>query len=80
MILKPYLNKDSIEVGIDEVGRGCLAGPVVTAAVILPKDFESLLIKDSKKLSEKKRKEAFEFERELAEGYLKPSRDENKRK
>ena len=41
--------------GIDEVGRGPLAGPVVTAAVILPKDCDILYINDSKKLSEKKR-------------------------
>ena len=53
-------------VALDEVGRGCLAGPVVTAAVILPKDFESPIVKDSKKLSEKKRKEAFELIKEKA--------------
>jgi ribonuclease HII len=46
--------------GVDEVGRGCLAGPVFAATVILPKDFESDIIRDSKKLSEKKRLEAFE--------------------
>ena len=40
--------------GVDEVGRGPLAGPVVAAAVVLPKDFEVLGINDSKKLSEKK--------------------------
>ncbi len=45
--------------GIDEVGRGCGAGPVVTAAVILPKDFKSPLLRDSKKLSEKQRNEAY---------------------
>lgn len=45
--------------GIDEVGRGPLAGPVVTAAVILPKDCEILYINDSKKLSEKRREELF---------------------
>lgn len=45
--------------GLDEVGRGCGAGPVVTAAVIMPKDFKSPLIRDSKKLSEKQRKEAY---------------------
>ena len=39
--------------GLDEVGRGCGAGPVVTAAVIMPKDFKSPLIRDSKKLTEK---------------------------
>ena len=46
--------------GIDEVGRGCLAGPVYASAVILPKNFTSEIIKDSKKLSEKKRLLAFE--------------------
>jgi len=46
--------------GIDEVGRGPLAGPVVTCAVILPKDCDILYINDSKKLSEKKREELFE--------------------
>ena len=38
-------------IGIDEVGRGCLAGPVVAAAVVLPKNFEKFILKDSKKLS-----------------------------
>ena len=46
--------------GIDEVGRGPLAGPVVTCAVILPKDCNILYINDSKKLSEKKREELYE--------------------
>lgn len=46
--------------GVDEVGRGPLAGPVVTAAVILPQDFDVLGVDDSKKLSEKKREELFE--------------------
>ncbi|MBE6032689.1 MAG: ribonuclease HII [Clostridiales bacterium] len=45
--------------GIDEVGRGPLAGPVVAAAVILPEDFHILGVDDSKKLSEKKREELF---------------------
>jgi len=45
--------------GVDEVGRGPLAGPVFAAAVILPKDCEILYINDSKKLSEKKREELF---------------------
>ena len=44
-----------IEAGCDEAGRGCLAGPVVAAAVILPSDFKNTLINDSKKLSEKLR-------------------------
>ena len=44
-----------IEAGCDEAGRGCLAGPVVAAAVILPKDFRHPFLNDSKQLSEKKR-------------------------
>lgn len=47
--------------GVDEVGRGCGAGPVVTAAVILPKGFSSPLLRDSKKLSDKKKKEAYDL-------------------
>ncbi len=52
------IKTDLIEAGVDEAGRGCLMGPVYTAAVILPKEFstdEYLEIKDSKKLSKKKR-------------------------
>ena len=44
-----------IYAGVDEVGRGCLAGPVVSAAVILKKEIDSNILKDSKKLSERKR-------------------------
>lgn len=44
-----------IEAGCDEAGRGCLAGPVVAASVILPKDYKNRLLNDSKQLSEKKR-------------------------
>lgn len=47
--------------GLDEVGRGCGAGPVVTAAVILPKGFSSPLLRDSKKLTEKQRNEAYKL-------------------
>ena len=57
-MLKPYLDKDLIEAGCDEAGRGCLAGPVFAAAVILPKDFQHPLLNDSKQLSEKLRYEA----------------------
>ncbi len=53
LLLKKY--KDKIEAGCDEAGRGCLAGPVVAAAVILPPDFSNDLLNDSKKLSETKR-------------------------
>ena len=52
--------------GVDEVGRGPLAGPVVAAAVILPQDFDVLGIDDSKKLSPKKREELFEVIKEKA--------------
>ena len=54
-MLASYLHKNKIEVGCDEAGRGCLAGPVVAAAVILPKNFKHTLLNDSKQLSEKKR-------------------------
>ena len=53
--------------GVDEVGRGPLAGPVVAAAVVLPEDFDVLGIDDSKKLSEKKREELFKV---ITEGCL----------
>ena len=54
-MLKQYFS-DYIECGTDEAGRGCLAGPVTAAAVILPKDFKSSMLNDSKILSIKKRK------------------------
>lgn len=54
-MLKQYLNKNKIEAGVDEAGRGCYAGPVFAAAVILPKDFYHPLLNDSKLLSEKSR-------------------------
>jgi len=53
--LLPFKYKKKIEAGCDEAGRGCLAGPVVGAAVILPKDFRHDLLNDSKKLSKKNR-------------------------
>lgn len=49
-MLKAYYHKNSIECGLDEVGRGCLAGPVVAAAVILPRDHGIDALNDSKKL------------------------------
>lgn len=55
-MLKPYFT-DHIECGTDEAGRGCLAGPVTAAAVILPKNFRHPLLNDSKQLSEKKRQQ-----------------------
>ena len=52
--------------GCDEAGRGCLLGPVVAGAVILPKDFKCDLINDSKQLSEKQREEAYQIIKENA--------------
>ena len=54
-MLLPYLHKDLIEAGCDEAGRGCLAGAVYAAAVILPKDFENEELNDSKQLTENQR-------------------------
>ena len=48
MTLLPFLEANRIEAGCDEVGRGCLAGPVVAAAVILPTDYRNPWIQDSK--------------------------------
>ena len=56
-----YSNDIKLIVGCDEAGRGCLLGPVYAGAVILPKDFSHTLINDSKKLSEKKREEAYKI-------------------
>lgn len=65
MYEKKYADYEFIA-GIDEVGRGPLAGPVVTCAVILPKDFNVLYINDSKKLTEKKREELYDIIMEKA--------------
>ena len=54
-MLLPYLEKGRIECGVDEAGRGCLAGPVFAAAVILPESFSNELLNDSKQLTEKQR-------------------------
>lgn len=54
-MLQLALYPELIEAGCDEAGRGCLAGPVFAAAVILPKDFECEALNDSKQLSEKER-------------------------
>lgn len=59
----------SFVAGVDEVGRGPLAGPVVTACVVLPKDFDVLGIDDSKKISEKKREMLFDVIKEKAIAY-----------
>ncbi len=50
------MDRNRIEAGCDEAGRGCLAGPVFAASVILPKDYSNPVLNDSKKLSDKKRR------------------------
>ena len=55
MALKTQFSNFDFECGTDEAGRGCLAGPVTAAAVILPADFSNSILNDSKQLSEKKR-------------------------
>ena len=66
------LNEQGIEfiAGVDEVGRGPLVGPVVTACVVLPKDFELDGLTDSKKLTEKKREQFFDIIMENALGEI----------
>jgi len=54
-MLKPFHTKGLLEAGCDEAGRGCIAGPVFAAAVILPSNFADPVLDDSKKLSAKKR-------------------------
>jgi len=54
-MLLPYYTDDLTEAGCDEAGRGCLAGPVYAAAVVLPKDFRNELLTDSKQLTRKQR-------------------------
>ncbi|MBO7468986.1 MAG: ribonuclease HII [Bacteroidales bacterium] len=55
MNLKPFYTENLVEAGCDEAGRGCIAGPVVAAAVILPRDMDFPEFDDSKKLTEKQR-------------------------
>lgn len=54
-MLLPYIEKGRIEAGCDEAGRGCLAGAVYAAAVILPPNFHNEMLNDSKQLTEKQR-------------------------
>ncbi|EOZ95819.1 Ribonuclease HII [Indibacter alkaliphilus LW1] len=54
-MLSPFLESNRLEAGCDEVGRGCLCGPVVAAAVILPESFANELVNDSKKLKKQDR-------------------------
>ena len=59
-MLKYYKNPDGVVAGIDEAGRGCLAGPVVAAAVMLPEDHGLPSLQDSKQLTESQREAAYE--------------------
>jgi len=68
-MLNHSFSHDLIEAGCDEAGRGCLAGPVFAAAVILPLDFDFPLLNDSKKMSENNRKIARKFIEENAIAY-----------
>ena len=54
-MLQPFFQKEFIEAGVDEAGRGCYAGPVFAAAVILPNNFFHPLLNDSKQVKEKDR-------------------------
>lgn len=56
-MLKPFYKEGFVEAGCDEAGRGCLAGPVYAASVILPANFRNPVLNDSKKLSSKKREQ-----------------------
>ena len=71
ILLKGSYNSDpnTIEIGIDEAGRGALAGPVTVAACVMPHGFQHPLIKDSKLLNEKERKQALEIVLENAISY-----------
>ena len=64
-MLLTALNNAHTEIGCDESGRGCLAGPVVAAAVILPKKFSSILLNDSKQVSKNKVKQEKKFMQDL---------------
>ena len=69
MNLKPFFTENLIEAGCDEAGRGCIAGPVVAAAVILPRGMDFPEFDDSKKLTEKQREKLRVKVLENAEAY-----------
>jgi ribonuclease HII len=66
-MLRSYMYHNLTEAGCDEAGRGCLAGPVVAAAVILPKNFKHPVLNDSKKLTPTQR---FELRDEIINSAL----------
>jgi len=69
MSLKLRFSNHKIEAGCDEAGRGCLSGPVVAAAVILPNNFKNLILNDSKKLTEKQREKLYPLIKKEAIAY-----------
>ena len=68
-MLLPYYQDQLLEAGCDEAGRGCYAGPVFAAAVILPRDFHHPLLNDSKQLTPEERNELKPFIKEHAISY-----------
>lgn len=66
----PYWEKSQLVIGIDEAGRGPLAGPVVVAGVVLPPNFHHEEINDSKKISDKKRRQLFDLIKQEALDYV----------
>jgi ribonuclease HII len=76
-MLKPFYQNKLIEAGCDEAGRGCLAGPVFAAAVILPKKFSHPLLNDSKQVSEKNRNELRKIIEDKAIAFAVASIDNN---
>jgi len=75
--LMNFMYPDLIEAGCDEAGRGCLAGPVFAAAVILPKDFKNDILNDSKLLSDRQRRELVPIIKEQAISYAVAQIDNN---
>ena len=67
--LIPFYSPIGLEAGLDEAGRGCLAGPVVAAAVILPQDFHHPFLTDSKQMTFRQRTELKRLVREYAIDY-----------
>lgn len=76
-MLKPFYQQELLEAGCDEAGRGCLAGPVFAAAVILPIDFSHPLLNDSKQVTEKNRNELRAIIEQSAISYAVASIDNN---
>jgi len=68
-LLLPYHTPDKLEAGTDEAGRGCLAGPVFAAAVILPRDFTHPFLRDSKQLNSIQKEELYEYIKQTAISY-----------